>query len=370
MGLKSLVVLTGVPSPAALPPVQPAEPVPVNPAPGQTREAGLARRPIQVRTHREPSSAASGHRSTRRALVSTDELTPAPLEPQEARGLAHRYGLQQVGVRPPLLRYLRDTWKCRGFVYTLSSGRTTARNSDNYFGQAWSLLNPAFNILVYFFIFGLLLSSTRQGIHNFIGYLSVGVVGFQMLGGMMTKGSTSIVGNPSLVRALRFPRCVMPLSVVLTEFFAALPAFVLVLVVMLITGERPTLWWLLYPVAIAINVLIGAGAALIVARLVNSARDLANLIAIVIRLLRYVSGVFFATQTLTTRSHFVAEHTWIGNALTYQPFSIALTTLRETLLKESPPQLLVWVVAIASAIVIPAVGMVFFWRAEEAYGRG
>lgn len=284
------------------------------------------------------------------------------LAPEDAAVLARQHGLREVGVRPPLWEYLRETWRRRGFIWTLASARSSAQHQNNYLGWLWSIINPAFLVATYFLIFGLMLD-TRRGVSNFIGYLTVGIFLFAFTSSSLTKGARAITGNAGLVRALQFPRCVLPLAVVATEFVSSLPAFGLLIVVMLATGERPSLGWVLYPAALAINLSINAGLALIVARIVNSARDLANMVSVVVRLLRYVSGVFFSI------SHFVGSGA-AGTILGYQPTAVSLTIARQALMHEDHVNIKTWAVAGGWAVLVPVVGMIVFWRAEETYGRG
>lgn len=288
-------------------------------------------------------------------------LSGAALTREQALALAKRHRLTEIGVRPPLLSYLRDTWRRRGFIVTLASAEARSQHQNYYLGQLWSLFNPAFLVLSYFLVFGLLLH-TRGGTTNYLGFLTVGLFFFQFSSASLTKGARSITGNTGLVRALQFPRCVLPLSVVLTEFIAAVPTFGVLIVVMLCTGERPSLAWLLYVPAIALNLLIDAGLALMVARLVNSARDLANIVSVVVRLVRYISGVFFVIP------HYA--HGVLASAMALQPLAISLTIVRQSLMNESPPEIKTWVVALIWAIVLPVAGLIIFWRAEETYGRG
>ena len=98
-------------------------------------------------------------------------------------------------------------------------------------------------------------------------------------------------------------------------------------VLMFATGERPDWEWLLFPVAVAMQGLALVGFAFIAARLVNASQDIANLIPVIVRLLRYVSGVFFPVV------HYVqGAPPVIQEVLTMQPFALMLTTGRQSLL--------------------------------------
>jgi teichoic acid transport system permease protein len=288
---------------------------------------------------------------------------PPAISSEAAAELARRHGLRQVGVRPPLRRYLRDTWEMRRFLLTLSSAESYAKNQNNHLGQLWAILNPLLLVASYFLVFGLLLKTDR-GVGNFLAFLTIGIFLFGSTASSLTKGCRAIIGNLGLIRALQFPRCVLPLSVSITDFISNLPAFGVLLVLMLVTGERPTFAWIFFPAALAVHSLINTGIVLFAARMVNGSRDLANLVNMVTRLLRYVSGVFFSID------HYTQGHETIATILQYQPFALSLTLPREALLGEMSIHPLNWLVGLAWAILLPVAGLIFFWRGEATYGRG
>lgn len=294
-------------------------------------------------------------------------LSPVPsLSSAEATALARRHGLTELGTRPPFGRYLRDLWRRRAFLWTLSSAQSYAKNHDNRLGQLWNLLNPALLIASYFLIFGVLLGTTGS-VSNKVGFLSIGVVLFTFTSSVITRGSKSITSNLNLVRALHFPRAVLPLSVALTELIAALPAFALLLVVMVLTGETPSVRWILLVPAILLQTGVLAGFALIGSRLVNASKDIGQLIPVVVRLLRYTSGVFFPVAQYADR----LPGLW-GDVLIYQPFALPLEAARQALMPpaDHPFDLTVWWALAAWAVGLLAVGVVVFWIDEARYGRG
>ena len=107
--------------------------------------------------------------------------------------------------------------------------------------------------------------------------------------------------------------------------------------------------------------------ALIGSRLVHAFRDLSNLMSLITRLLRYVSGVFFSVEVSIER--FDGAPAWVGHALEYQPVAVALTLVREPLMAEYPVQWETWAVALAWAFGLLIVGFIYFWRGEGSYGR-
>src|SRR5690625_7557341 len=95
----------------------------------------------------------------------------------------------------------------------------------------------------YWLVFGLLLS-TREGTTNYVAFLSSGIFTFVFISSTLTAGSKSIVRNTGLIRALRFPRCLMPLSVALAVLVVVIPAFVVLLFIVVVTVDSLYRVWL------------------------------------------------------------------------------------------------------------------------------
>lgn len=281
-------------------------------------------------------------------------------EPSALAALAQQYGLAKIGERPPLGQYLKDLWSRRGFLWTMSHAKSYAQNQNNYLGQLWTILSPLLLAAVYYLVFGKLLGTTR-GIANFPAFLIIGIFIFMSLSSSVNAGAKSIINNIDLVRAINFPRAVLPISVALSEMLTLLPATGVMLVLVLVTGEPLTWKWLLVPVVLLLILLFTAGMCLIVARIVVIARDLRNLIPVATRLLRYVSGVFFSIQGYLSGT--------LGLILELQPFAVYLSLMRACLMQETAMTLPLWIAGVGWAVLFAVVGLIFFWAAEDEYGR-
>jgi teichoic acid transport system permease protein len=281
--------------------------------------------------------------------------------PSEYAQLAAKYGLtHQVG-RPPFLSYLKDLWASRNFIWTLSTTRAYARNENTYLGQLWSILTPLLYAGVYSIIFGVVLK-TRGGVDNYIGFLVVGVFIFQFCSSVLSQGASAVTGNISMIRSLRFPRAVLPISAVVTEFLTLLPAIVVMLVIVSLTGEQPQWSWLLIVPAFVLIALFNVGMSFIMARLVSKSRDIKNLIPFSVQFLRYMSGLFFSI------AHYTAAYPTLGVLLTYQPYALSIELVRGALLEEFPTSGLQFAVMCLWAVGLSIGGLIYFWRAEGKYG--
>jgi teichoic acid transport system permease protein len=272
-------------------------------------------------------------------------------------------GLQRAGARLPVDEYTRRLWHRRWFVAAYSSASNAIGYEGNFLGQAWQLLTPLLNILVYYLIFGLLLH-TNRGIPNFIAFLSVGVFIFTFCTRSLTAGAKAITANSGLVRALQFPRAVLPLSITVVALLRLLYSLLVLIPIVLISGEPLTWNWLELAPAIALQAMFCLGLAFVVARLGAQVPDMTEILPFVSRIWMYTSGVMYSVQV------FSAGHAaWVGTLLTLNPGYVYLTLARHALLVGSPATPATWLIAAAWAVGMLAPSYLYFWRGEEAYGN-
>jgi teichoic acid transport system permease protein len=78
------------------------------------------------------------------------------------------------------------------------------------------LVNPLLTVAVYYLVFGVFLKANR-GIDNYLRRLTVDVFTFGLTTRSILDGATSITANVGLMRAMRFPRALLPVSTVLAR---------------------------------------------------------------------------------------------------------------------------------------------------------
>jgi teichoic acid transport system permease protein len=274
---------------------------------------------------------------------------------------AAKNGLKRIGARPPFWRYLKEVWQRRGFAWTLSVYTLESVNARTRLGSWWNLLLPTIQAGTYGLIFGLILGANRP--ENFLPFLFTGVFLFAFMSGSFQNGAAAITGNSGLVKSLTFPRALLPLSSVIQQVINFWPQLLLLLIALLITGNPVTLNWLLLPVVVMLMTLFCFGLALFAARLNAQARDLGKLIPFVVRIAFYVSGVFFAVDKV------LGQWPLVFVVFKFNPFYDYIQLARGLLVQGYEPTVELWLMCIGWAVVMPIFGLIFFWQAEEVYGR-
>lgn len=281
--------------------------------------------------------------------------------------LAARYGLTVAGERPTLVGYTKQLWSYRHFISAYANAKLVAMFATARLGRVWQVLTPLTNAAIYYLIFGVILN-TQNGIDNFIAYLCVGLFVFNFSQTVVLGGTQSITGNLGLIRALHFPRAALPTAVTLTQFQSLISAMVVLIAIVLITGEPITPQWLLLVPALLLQSVFNAGIALAMARLGSKVTDLKQLMPFVMRTWMYGSGVLYSVN------HF-AENLppWAATIVEANPLLVYIELVRHALLEGAPltsaaPRL--WLLAFGWALLAGIGGYVYFWRGEQEYGRG
>lgn len=276
--------------------------------------------------------------------------------------IASDAGLERVGARAPLGEYLAELWERRHFAYTLARFRIQATMSENRLGIAWVVIRPIFTAIIFGTIFGLIMpKGTRPD--NFIPFLVVGVFTFEYFSKSFSAGAKSITSNASLVRSLNFPRMLLPLASVLQQLFELIPMLAVMAAIVLITGEPLTWSWLLVPVVFALMTMFNLGVALISARLTVHLRDVTQIIPLLTRILFYSSGIFYALDKV------LADKQGLLKVVELNPLYDFISLVRAQMVTGNSVEPSEWIVVSIASIAILGIGLVFFWRAEERYGR-
>lgn len=269
--------------------------------------------------------------------------------------------LRDVHESARLIPYLRETWQRRGYVWYVSMQELRSRQITNVLGNLWHLLNPLLTIGVYYLIFGLLIETDR-GVDNFFAFLTIGLFIFQFTQKATIDGAKSIVSNTGLLKGIKFPRVILPVSSTLTEFIASLSTFGLMFVIVLLSGESPRLTWLLFPVMLGVQLLFNLGAAMVAARLTTHFRDTTQVLPFVFRLLLYGSGVIYNVDA------YVTDHPQVDALFTLNPMYCFLTIGRWTISGGDLDPVIVLTCLGWTAVMLVG-GFAWFRAAEDRYAR-
>ncbi|WP_326590183.1 ABC transporter permease [Streptomyces sp. NBC_01294] len=297
------------------------------------------------------------------------ETAPATATSADLADLAAAHGLTLSGARPTLPRYIAELWARRHFVTAYATARMQATYSTAKLGQVWHLVTPLLNAAVYYFIFGIVMKASHD-VPDYVPFLITGVFVWDFIGSSVNAGTRAVHSNLGLVRALHFPRASLPISSVVQLFQQLLVTMGALVVLLLAFGQTPALSWLLAVPVLLLMAVFAGGCAMIMARIGSKSPDVSQLMPFVLRTWMYSSGVMWSIDQMLKTDHL--PH-WVLLMLKANPAAVYIDLMRFALIDSFDAHSLphhVWPIAIGWALLAGVGGFIWFWKAEEEYGRG
>lgn len=288
-----------------------------------------------------------------------------------ARSAAMMTDLNQLrppGSQLPLGLYVRRLWDLRHYAVAVAKARVESSNADTSLGKLWLLAEPVLFIAVYGTIFGLILNADR-GVDNFIGFLATGQILFRHNAGAMQTAARSMTTFEGQIKSMAVPRALFPLTSVVSTLVDQLPAFVVMLGILVLTGEVPSITWFVIVPVVMCQFVLNAGVGMILARAVAHIPDLSNMLTHVFRALLYGSGVIFPIATFLEERE---NGEFFLTLLTVLNPIYCLLELGRWALMDIPPNQagLAVVSALLWSAVTLVVGLVWIRGVELRYGFG
>ncbi len=177
---------------------------------------------------------------------------------------------------------------------TLTLARTEfkLRYFGSVLGYLWSLMRPLLFFGVLYFVFTQIFE-IGKGTPHYGVYLLTSIVLWTYLSEATAGCVQCLVQREALLRKIRFPRMVIPLSVSLTSLFNLGMNFIAVLVFAVLSGITPSTGWLeLLPIVLGF-VVLATGLGMLLSALYVSFRDMQPIWEVAVQAWFYCSPVMY-----------------------------------------------------------------------------
>ena len=225
----------------------------------------------------------------------------------------------------------------------------------SYLGIAWSLINPLLMMIVISAVFSFVF---RFNIEHFPAYLIVGQATFNFFSEATQLSLISIVGSGQLIKKVYMPKCIFPISRVISSFVNSLITFIPVTLVLIYYGIYPALTNLYLPVYFFYFLMFTMGISLILATLDVFMRDIQHLYGVFLTALSYATPIFYPVDSLSPTIQFV---------MNFNPLYHYLKYLRNILFYHISPTLTDNVICFSLGAVALCFGMWLFVKKQNKF---
>jgi ABC-2 type transport system permease protein len=244
-----------------------------------------------------------------------------------------------------------DLQRVWSLTWTLAATEFKLRFYGSVLGYAWTLARPFLFFGVIYLVFSEI-AGLDANVKNYGVYILFGLVLFQFFSETTGNCVRCLATRESLLRKIRFPRLVIPLSVVVTAILNLTGTLAAALIFAIATGVYPRWSWLELPVIIVLVGTFATGIGLMLSALFVRYRDVAPIWEVASQMLFYVSPILYVA-TLVPEQY--------RDLYLLNPLATLLTEMRAAIVDPSAPH--PWdiggpvVVLVAGAIVAVALAL-------------
>lgn len=220
--------------------------------------------------------------------------------------------------------HFRELYGCRNLVWTLAWGEFKQRYKNSVLGYFWSLLEPLLMLVVLYVVFSNLM---RVQVEYYQLFLLLGIILWNFLSRSTTMGLNAVLGKPSMVQKIYFPREVLVISSCITALLMSVFESAIFLLFMAYFRIPLSANLVYVPLIIALLFLLSMGLSLALAALNVFYRDVQFIWAVLLQ------AGFFATPILYPLTIFDEN---LQRIFLLNPMAHILSTARETIIYASP----------------------------------
>ena len=266
------------------------------------------------------------------------------------------------------MKRLRELWEYRELIRNLVIRDLKIRYRNSVLGIAWSWVNPLLMMLVYTMVFDFL--TNRSDSPHFHVSVLCALLPWNFFSASVGGATTSIVGNAHLIKKVYFPREILPISIILSNlvnFVIALPVF---FALALASGAPITVWALLLPIPILVQLAFSIGMCLILATLDVFYRDTQIIMEVLMMAWFFVTPIFYPiTQVPREATVFgitFNAQLWLRRL---NPMASIIASYRDLLYRGEPTGLDFMLRTAATALVVLVVGYLVFLHYSSRFGE-
>ncbi|RYX82080.1 ABC transporter permease [bacterium] len=254
-----------------------------------------------------------------------------------------------------------EIWLYRDLLWALSSREIKLRYRQTALGAIWVIIQPIMSAGILSFVFNGVAGLKTGDVPPFL-FTYAGTLIWTVFNTTLSKASSVLVGNASLISKVYFPRLCLPLSVVPPVLLDLGVSLVMLTALLIKFGILPTIAVFLWPLVLLITLMMALGIALVAASLMVSYRDVQYIIPVALNLLFFASPVAYATSEVAKK-----VPAWAVGIYNLNPLVGLLEASRFCLIGQGEVNAGALAYSTIGAVIVFAIGMKCFKAMERKF---
>jgi lipopolysaccharide transport system permease protein len=266
----------------------------------------------------------------------------------------------RIVINPPRRWALPDVgrlWEAREVLVRFAGRDITLRYRQTALGVIWVVLQPLLAAGVLTFVFSSVAKLPSGGVPPIL-YTFAGLLLFNLMNSVISRGSLSLVSNSSLVSKVYFPRLLVPLSTAGSALLDFVVSLGFMAVLLAIYGVVPGFSVVLVPVWLLLTVCLAAGIAFVASALTVSYRDVQYIIPFVLQIILYASPVAYSIGKISPHYRLIYD---------LNPMTWLLDDIRWSVLHQPEPSTTILALSVGVPLAVLFIGSFVFQQMERGF---
>lgn len=247
--------------------------------------------------------------------------------------------------------------KYREMIYMLVRKDLRGRYKASVLGFAWTFINPLLQLVVYTMVFSVIM---RSGIDKYYLFLFVALIPWLAMANSVNGATRCITSNSNLVKKIYFPRQVLPINVVTTNFVNMLLCMIVVLIVCALSIGLNFIALLYLIPTMLVEYVLALGIAFIVSGITVYFRDLEHFLGIAVMAWQFLTPVMYSVDMVPER---------LRALYSINPMTPVIIAYRTILYYKAPPDLSTMLSSLIMGLVFLFVGWFVFDKLEKRFAE-
>lgn len=235
---------------------------------------------------------------------------------------------------------LKELWRFRELLATMVERELRIRYKNSFLGFFWSLLNPLVTVLVITVVFKYLNGNPTP---NLSAYVLAAYLPYMFFQFALMDSAQSVLAALPVVKKVYFPREILPLAGIASNFIHFLLALVVFFAYLLVVWARdpavsPFGWGMLWlPLLLLLNLALSVGFGLVVSALNTFYEDVKYIVGVGLYLLLFLSPIMYFSENVRYSKALSGQAADVVYVLYHlNPVAMLCTAYRKVLVAPQP----------------------------------
>lgn len=256
------------------------------------------------------------------------------------------------------MKVVNELYTYREMVFSLVRRDLKGRYKGSALGFLWTFINPLLQLGVYTLVFSVIM---KNGITDYYLFLFVALIPWIFFSTCVSGGASCIMAQKEMVKKIYFPRQVLPLAFVTSQFVNMLLSFLVIIPILFISGKGVNALALVFlPLIMVIEYVLALGMAMLASAITVYLRDTEYVLGIITMAWQFLSPVIYSIDQVPKE---------IMPLFLLNPMTSILTAYRDILYYKQIPQISTLLNAVLLGVGLLIFSLIIFDRLSRHFAE-